>query len=394
MFEAPKTEPMKPFDGVFVRLGGGSALQFQGLSHENTADENLNGDGVDLNELADIGTNFNLATANMDFDVQLDEGVRMHLRTYLSSRHHSEAWVKGGYIQFDGLPFLNSESVDNLMSNLRFKMGHMEINYGDAHFRRTDNGMALFNPLVGNYILDSFSTEVAGELYYIGDSGILGMVGVSNGKLNQSVKNPGDHKPSFYGKLGYDSQINEDLRVRVTGSVLLISESGRTYIYSGDRAGSRYYYVTENTLSSAGSQYKSGRFDPGFRNELTAIMVNPFVKFMGFEFFGMFETVSGKAASENDTRTWTQLSGELLYRLGAAENIYVVGRYTKASGPEAGSTEDVSISRLQAGGGWFLTKNVLAKLEYVNQTYSDFDSSSIFNGAKFNGVMIEAIVTF
>ena len=45
------------------------------------------------------------------------------------------------------------------------RVGHIEINYGDAHFRRSDNGNAIYNPFVGNYIMDAFTTEIGGEVY-------------------------------------------------------------------------------------------------------------------------------------------------------------------------------------------------------------------------------------
>ena len=45
------------------------------------------------------------------------------------------------------------------------RVGHFEINYGDAHFRRSDNGNAMFNPFVGNYLMDAFTTEIGGEVY-------------------------------------------------------------------------------------------------------------------------------------------------------------------------------------------------------------------------------------
>ena len=51
------------------------------------------------------------------------------------------------------------------MKYVTLRVGHFEINYGDAHFRRTDNGNAMYNPLVGNYILDAFTTEIGGEAY-------------------------------------------------------------------------------------------------------------------------------------------------------------------------------------------------------------------------------------
>ena len=52
-----------------------------------------------------------------------------------------------------------------LMQIATLRVGHLEINYGDAHFRRSDNGNALYNPFVGNYIMDAFTTEIGGEVY-------------------------------------------------------------------------------------------------------------------------------------------------------------------------------------------------------------------------------------
>ena len=381
VFETPKETDVE-FNGLKVRIGGANTLQFQALQNDN-------------DNPAQLEPNFNLATSNLDIDVQLERGLRMHLRTYLSSRHHAEAWVKGGYLQVDRLDFISEGFLDNLMDKVTIKVGHMEINYGDSHFRRTDNGQAIYNPFVGNYIMDSFTTEVGGEVYYQ-DNGFLAMVGLTNGKLNQSTAVSGiDTKPSFVGKLGYDSQINEDLRVRLTGSIYTTSQAERIYVYAGDRAGSRYYNVAN------GGDY-SARFDPSFAlsgfapggpvgGEMTAIMINPFIKFQGLEFFGKFENASGKRNSETDTRNFTQWGAEVIYRFGETENVYLGGRYNLVTG-ELASGDDVEISRINIGGGWFLTDNVLTKVEYVSQEYTDFPGALADNA--FDGLMIEAVISF
>ena len=46
------------------------------------------------------------------------------------------------------------------------------------------------------------------------------------------------------------------------------------------------------------------------------------------------------------------------------------------------------------GGGYFITKNVLMKAEYVNQEYKDFLSTDYRAGGKFKGFVIEAVVGF
>ncbi|MGM0507063.1 MAG: hypothetical protein ACQER4_07755 [Bacteroidota bacterium] len=378
-FETSK-EAGASYDGFNLRIGGSNTLQFQALDHEsNTA-----------GAIHEIGPNFNLATSNLDFDAQLHNGLRMHLRTYLSSRHHAEAWVKGGYLQIDRLDFIEEGFASELMDKVTIKVGHMEINYGDAHFRRSDNGQAIFNPFVGNYLMDSFTTEVGGEIYWQ-QGGFLIMAGMTNGKLNQSVIDSDIMtKPSLVGKIGFDKQIDEELRVRLTGSVYHTSQSGGTYLYTGDRAGARYY----NVMTSSSGDFRTGRWNPAFSNELTALMLNPFVKYQGLEFFGLLERASGKTAAETDRRSFTQLGAELLYRFGAEERVYLGGRYNMVSGEEVGTGLDVDVSRVNVGGGWFMTPNVLAKLEYVTQNYDGFATGSLYDGGKFNGLMLEAVISF
>lgn len=382
VFENPFTTD-KEFDGFKVRVGGANTLQFQSITHDN-----------DAGTLPDLESNFNLATSNLDLDVALAPGMRMHLRTYLSSQHHTETYVKGGYMQIDSFDFIEEGFLSGLSDHLRIKVGHMENNYGDNHFRRSDNGATITNPFVGNYIMDSFTTEVGGEVYvYSGD--IFGMIGLTNGKLNQStVEGAVKTKPSILAKLGYDSQVNEDLRIRLTGSLFAVSQNNSIYLYSGDRAGTRYYNVIEP------GNFRAGRFDPAFgpgraapevAGEMTAIMINPFVKYQGLEFYGVFENASGKSELESDTRSFTQLGAELIYRFGANEDFYIGGRYNTVSGDNA-VDGDVDITRLNVSGGWFLTENVLTKLEYVTQSYDGF--SGDYAGAEFNGIMLEAVISF
>lgn len=380
-FESSKLDTVE-YDGLRVRIGGANTLQFQALDASNSG-------AVDI---FDIGPNFNLATSNLDLDVQLYPGLRMHLRTYLSSRHHAQPYVKGGYMQVDRLDFIQPGFMSSLMDNVTIKVGHMQINYGDNHFRRSDNGQALYNPFVGNYIMDSFTTEVGAEVYYQ-SNGFIGMLGMTNGKLNQNVVQPAEGapqtKPSIVAKLGFDDQVSDDLRFRITGSIYHTGESGRTYLYGGDRAGSRYY----NILTENSSEFRIPRYDPGFNNELTAVMLNTFVKFQGLEFYGVFENASGKAAAETDRRSFNQYGAELLYRIGAAENFYLGARYNLVNG-ETNQGDEIDINRFNIGGGWFLTKNVLAKAEYVTQSYNGFPTTSVFDEGKFNGFMLEAIISF
>lgn len=375
VFEAPKDNNTAAFDGLYVRGGGDFAIDFQGLSQSNEA-----------NDLVELANNLTLPTANLNLDVQVAQGMRMHLRTYLSSRHHNEAWVKGGYFQIDNLDFIEEGFLSSLMDVTRLRFGMDEINYGDTHFRRSDNAAALYNPFVENYIMDSFTTEPFAEVTVM-KSGFLAVAGFSNGRLNQSPT-PGDDGYALYAKVGYDKQVNEDLRLRLTGSLYNSTEAGtRDYLFNGDRAGSRYYNILETAEST--SDFLP-RFNPGF-SCLTSYQVNPFVKFQGLEFFGVLEQVQG--GNEGAGR-YTQLGGELLYRIGGAERFYVGGRYNMVSGEATEGGARQEITRVNVGGGWFLTQNVLTKVEYVTSSYEGAGFTGKYAGAEYSGVVIEAVISF
>lgn len=384
---SPFGEDPVEFDGKKVYLGGAFAQQFQALSHE-----------TDAGQLPDLGSDFNLATANLYLDAQLAEGVRVHVTTYLSSRHHPEAWVKGGYMLADELPMFNSDAIDGLMDYLTIKIGHMEVNYGDAHFRRTDNANAMYNAFVGNYLMDSFTTEVGGEIYFQ-NNGVLAMLGITNGQLSPSVMNSEYKSPSIYGKLGYDKQLNEMTRVRLTASYYTTSSSAANHLYSGDRAGARYYGVLDGG-------FRTPRITPGLSNEVSAFQINPFVKYDGLELFGVIETASGNSRFTDANRnpidqvgpdkSFNQIAVEALYRFLKDDQLYIGGRYNVVNGElETGTgLTDVSADRIQIGAGWYMTPNILLKAEYMTQTYSDYPTGHIYNGASIDGVMVEAAIGF
>lgn len=390
IFEAPK-EAGAPFTGFSLEWGAAFAQQFQALDHRNAAAERVV-DGTNLNRLMPIGAGFNNATANLYLHAQLAPGIRVALETYLSSRHHPEAWVKDGYILIDESP-LGIAFLDEVMRYTTVKVGHFEINYGDAHFRRTDNGNAFFNPFVGNYIMDGFTTEIGAEVY-LRANGLMAMAGVTGGEIKGNVTRPDDRALSYLAKLGFDRDVTEDLRLRLTGSMYTTPRSISNTLYGGDRAGSRYYFVMENALATEAAQFTSGLINPGFRSEIRAFQVNPFVKFRGLELFGVAETARGRAANETDHREWTQYAADAVYRFLADERLYVGGRYNVASGQLTGMSQDVSIDRFQFGAGWFVTPTLLLKGEYVTQRYEDFPLNDIRHGGRFNGFMMEGVISF
>ncbi len=411
------------FKGLSIDLGAAFALQFQAINSFNDQ-KNLPGTIVGY-RLNNLSNNLNLPTANMTIGAQLFDGVRVNLDLYLAARHHNETWVKGGYFQIDKLDFIKKDFLADVMKYTTIKIGQMENNYGDAHFRRSDNGSSLMNPFIESNIMDSFTTEPGIEVYY-NRSGLVSMIGLTNSKLNQNVgefipanatvaaPNPNTVvSPTILAKLGFDKQIDKDLRVRLTGS-LYHSANISGNLYSSERAGSRYYYVmshaaytnngtavTNNMTTDLAANPTTGRFNPGFGNWSTNIMINPFVKYQGLELFGTIEFASGGDKKGVDAkRTVNQYTGDVVYRFGDNEKFYAGARYGTVSGKLANAdAKAITINRVEASLGWFMTKNIVSKLAYINQNYNDYaqftgTTPNDLYGGSFKGLMFEAVITF
>jgi hypothetical protein len=281
------------------------------------------------------------------------------------------------------------------MKYTTLRVGHFEINYGDQHFRRTDNGNAIDNPFVGNLIMDAFTTEIGAEAY-VRANGFMGMAGITGGEVHGQVTAPEKRAPTYLAKLGYDKKFNDIFRFRLTSSLYKTDRSASNTLFTGDRGGSRYYDVLENTASTETANAWSGNLRPGLSNRVTSYVVNPFIRLAGLEYFGTFEQAKGSAltAADPKLRIWKQYSNEVLYRFLDSEKAYVGARYNTANGPLPGMTGIVGADRYQLGGGWFVTPNVLAKLEWVRQNYNNFPLTDIRSGGKFKGFMVEGVVGF
>jgi len=399
IFEAAK-DTNAVFEKLKVQFGAGFTQSFQNLKHSNT-----------VGGLYKMTPGFNTANANLFMDVQLAEGIRLNLTSYLSSRHHNETWVKGGYIQFDKLPF-NGKIWDDIMSVTTIKVGHMEINYGDQHFRRSDGGQTIYNPFIENYILDGFTTEIGGEIL-VRKNSLFGLLGVSNGMIKGNIDSliatPQDanvHKsPAIYVKGGFDKQLNTDLRVRFAASFYSNNSSGGQTLYGGDRTGSNYFMVMEKVGATASTNAFSGRLNPGFTKKVNAVQLNAFIKLKGLELFGTFETAKGRSKTEVDERAAQQLAVDAVYRFGATEKFFIGAKYNVVkteladvaavgTTPAIIYTQDAIVDRVAFAAGWFLTKNILLKGEYITQKYKDFPTTDYRNVGKFNGYVIQAVVGF
>jgi len=407
VFETPKTET--EFDGLNVKIGGALTLPYSALDHSNA-----HGDYVSDNPLTlvPLTKNFGLPQANLFIQSNLSDGIYLNFELYLASRHHNETWVKGGFLQFEKLSFLPWDFVDDIMEYTTLKVGQFDVNYGDAHFRRSDGGMTFYNPFMENHIMDEFATEIGAEVdVHLADFTVVGAI--TNGQLNPALQeidttqagsrySNGKMNPALIGKLAYDKQFSDQFRLRVSGSGYYTAGSYKNTLFGGDRTGSNYYGVMYHAAPSS-STFTNGRFNPGFGDKVSALMGNLFLKYspvsgVSFESFTTLEQAKGRTASEADLRKANQFVTDLVVRFGADEQFYVGGRYNtlKADMAAAGSAPayTADISRTAIAAGWYMTKNIMAKVEYVKQNYDGFPDSSIYSDAQFDGLTLAGSIAF
>jgi hypothetical protein len=410
IFETTKNDTTT-FQKLHVKVGGNFEETFQNLNNKNTATA-MTIPGYNGNSLENLTPAFDLAMANLNIDAELADGIRVSLTTYLASRHHEDAWVKGGYIQFDKLLFLHSDFVDNIMKSVTIRVGQYDVDYGDQHYRRTDGGNTIYNPFIENYVLDEFATELGGEVIYHHKSGLFALGGITNGELDPTNLSSGTidsatgkynkYDAAFHGKIGFDKQLTSDFRLRVSGSVYSDKSANSNTLFGGDRTGSHYYDVMSNpaiakgtTLSDANDYNPfSGRLNPGFSEEVNTYMGNLFLKYKGLEFFGTAENAKGRTITEKTERTATQYAFDVIYRFTKKENFWVAFRYDAVNAALQGYASNITIQREAGSVGWFLTRNIMLKAEYVNQVYMGYPANNILNGGKFYGYCVEASIAF
>jgi len=218
--------------------------------------------------------------------------------------------VKDGFLLIDGSPWENAR-LDALMKYVTLRSGtSSELRRRALPCERRGNTME--NPLVGNLLHERLHHEIGAELYAAGRAVWMVMGGATGGEIRGTVENPAKRAPTFLAKLGYDHQVNAATRVRLTGSLYTTAKSASNTLYSGSRAGSPY----STSCSTRRQHHHVGvdrRCAAGLSSKVTAMVVNPFVKYRGLEVFATWSRPRD-APRETTERTWKQLAGEGLYR--------------------------------------------------------------------------------
>jgi hypothetical protein len=353
----------------------------------------------------DLDPGFQTAWGDLSFLADIDNGkMLVFFDLYISSRPHpSTMYGNEGYILVREIPdnfgpsrFLNG----TLFKYVNVKAGHFEIDFGDFHYRRSDNAWVQRNALIGNTLIDPDVEEIGMEIYSK-PSPINWLVGISSGTTTENL-NEGRGVASFHGKLWRNW--NEDFRTSISGYYVDHSDNptsgaGATKgsLFSGRRSGGPYGAIF-------GGGNAPGEIFVGADELVTAVQGDVTWTPGPWELYAHAGYVqdadpNGSGPGSPETR-WTYGAAEAVYYFNP--RVYVASRYSIALANEIGGQSSNGMAhRIQVGGGYWVTRNVLAKIEAVYQTFDGFDAADGIVGSvdagndpEFYGVIFEVSFAF
>ena len=384
-------------------MGLDTVGRFQWLSQGHVADTV----GSDSTLSGPLSPGFQTAYGNFSFLADFEQDMEVYFNVFIADSPHPDK-LQGdeGYLLIRRLPDSLGETprLRSLFDNVDIKAGQFELDFGDAHYRRSLNAAVQHNPLIGNYVVDPRAAEIGLELS--SDEGrfpVNWLIGVGSGGEAQDFQK--NHALSLHGKLwGHPVE-----RLRTSSSIYWVDHSdtptsSRTNMFRTNRSGGAYAGVLDNGISPgdvfpvAGQHVLATQFDATWEDDPVEL----------YGHLGWVQDSDNNGDTSGTPRSsWFYYATEGIYHF--TDRLYAAARYSGASAlrlvSAASSSRDVNsgglVHRIQLGGGYWLTKTVLTKLEYVYQLYNGFDASgSQVSGVdawldpSFHGVLAEVSFAF
>ena len=371
----------------------------QALNHENVFD-------TKGNALAKVEPGFQNAFGNLGFIGRFGkkQEIEVVFDMYLSSRNHpSQTYGNEGYIILRGIPenLQTLKFLEPLLAKMDLKAGHMLVDFGDTGLHRSNNAKVQNNPLVGNFVIDPNIVSIGMQASSKPGSRFGWLVGASNGTTTEDW-NVGrgfayNGKLIFYPvkalrtSVSYIGTDQSDNPTKAAGGSSM-------QMFTGNRSGERYAGVLGggqapgNVFPQAGEKFSAAQFDLTFDSALP-------VKVYGHYGVTQDTDINGSAEGTPEEK-WTYYAADVKYELTPA--LYAAARYSTAKTSQFnGADANGQVARIQVGGGFWLTKNLLMKMEYVQQKYTGFAPGQVVNNGiqawrdpEFSGVISEVSFTF
>lgn len=371
----------------------------QALDHENVF--NTKGEAI-----AKIEPGFQNAFGDLGFIGKFGKNneIEVVFDLYLSSRNHpSQTYGNEGYIILRGVPenLQSLKFLEPILEKVDIKAGHMLVDFGDAAQHRSNNAIVQKNPLIGNFVIDPNIVSIGMQASSKPGSKFGWLVGVSNGTTTEDWSV--GRGIAYNGKLIY----NPIAGLRTSVSYIGTDQSdnptkagggSQMQMFTGNRSGERYAGVLGggqapgNVFPQAGEKFSAAQFDVTYDTALP-------IKFYGHYGITQDKDINGSAAGTPEEK-WNYYAADVKYEITPA--LYAAARYSAATTSMlAGNASSGQVNRIQVGGGFWLTKNLLMKMEYVQQKYSGFAAGEIVNNGiqawrdpEFSGVISEVSFSF
>jgi Skp family chaperone for outer membrane proteins len=365
-------------------LGFWTVGRFQGLQQYN------------LGKPTGMNPNFQTPYGMMDLYATVPHEFDMFADFYIASPEHpSQTYGDEGWLVFKQLPgFSRNSPINQLMDYINVKAGAFDIDFGDNNYHRSKDAWVQNNPLIGNPLVDPSTEEIGGEVYSV-KGPVYWLFGVSNGSTTGHFDYGAG--PSFHGKLwGYPTK---DLRL--SGSVYYgdMGESADTIdLFTAARSGEAYANLFGNSVDT------QGQIVPQAGHNVFAAQGDITYEKWPFESYSYVGWTQDNHANRTGIGTpresWLYGSSNLVYHI--TPSLYLAAQYSYAfAGAVNGVDTNGWVDRIQVGAGYWLTRSLLAKVEYVQEQFRSFGSNTgLVNSAQanlgpgFNGVVMEVSFGF
>ncbi len=389
---------------IDLYMGLDTLGRVQAIVQDNVKDT-VGADGISSRRLR---SGFQTAYGNMSFLADFNKQMELYFDIFLADKPHQDR-LQGdeGYMLIRELPGPVGDIplVKMVFEKINVKAGQFETDFGDSHYRRSNNAAVQRNALVGNPIIDPRATEVGMEIYT--DEGALpfpvgAMAGFGSGTDTGDFKK--GHQYSLRGKLWG----NPMEKLRTSASVYQVDHSGNsssfTNLFRANRSGGTFAGLFDDGTSPGditpgqGKRVFASQFDATWEGNPVELYGN----------IGWFQdTDTNGITVGTPTESWLYYTGEAIYRF--TPRLYAAARYSGASAGQlvssasnTGSVQsDGMAHRIEVGGGYWLAKTLLLKAEYVYQIYKGFSSSGsqvsgvdAWRDPSFNGVITEVSFSF
>jgi len=401
-----KSVRISKMNDMDLYMGLDTVGRFQALTQDNVADTV----GTDSIPSRRLRPGFQTAFGNMSFLADFNKQMEVYFDIFLADKpHQNQLQGDEGYMLIRELPSPVGDNpwAKSIFDHINVKAGQFETDFGDSHYRRSINAAVQRNPLVGGYLIDPRATEIGMEVYT--DDGALpipvnAMVGFGSGTDTGDFRQ--GHQFSVHGKLW----ANPIEKLRTSASIYAVDHShnstsqSRTNLFRANRSGGSYSGIFDDGTSpgditpGAGQKVLATQFDVTWEG-------NPLELYSHVGWVQDADTNGSTAGTP--TESWLYYAAEGVWRF--TDRFYAAARYSGAAADRLPSSADSSLDvdskglahRFQVGLGYWLTKTVLFKAEYVYQMFNGFKSNGsqvsgvdAWDNPKFNGAISEVSFSF